>query len=660
MLIRRAQVSVRTVAILAALSACAPVVVPPEPPPLPTTPASSAAPAPEAPQDADRERSQVPDDFKWKLDVLFASDEAFEAGLAQAAASRKELLGHQGKLSKPSSLAACLDLYFKTRLLSNKLTLYANMRFDTEHRSTRLQGMNDRALDAMQELISTAAFIRREVMAIPDAAMGKAFKAEPKLAGYQPYLDELRRRRSRMRSPDAERVLALAGDNLWAEIDLNELPSDHEKTFAATLTDMLLPKVKDASGREVQLTMANYGALRASPDRQVRKDAVEGLLGVLRRHEHALAASLAGQVRFNIFLARSRGYSTARDAYLDKDDISPAVYDSLVRAVNANVAPVHRYLRLRKQVLGLPDLHLYDLYTPIVKSVDMRFSYEDAVRVLPEALAPLGPDYVKVLRTGLDTTNGWLDLLPHKDKKSGAFSSSVYGVHPFVKMNYFAGLDDLSTLAHEYGHALHSHLSMSTQPYVTSGYVPFLAEIASTFNEKLLSDHLLARARDDDERLYLLSQLVDRIRTTIFRQALFAEFEHHIHTAAEKGTPLTAELLDKTYGNLLRTYYGPDLATDPNDETEWAYIPHFYYKYYVFSYATGLSSGIALASAIKGGDQKARDAYLGMLKAGSSKPPLELLKDAGVDLSKPTAIENAAKVMDDAITEMEKILAKKR
>lgn len=658
---RRTRALLSTLAAALVVGACTPSSLPLPPPAEPTATPPAAPPPPAAPAgpDANRARADVPDAYKWKLDVLFPSDEAFTAGLTSAAEARKELARFQGQLKKPASLLACLDLYFKTRLLSNRLTLYGNQRFDTDERSTRLQEMNDRALEAMAELIRAAGFIRREVLALPDAALAKAYQAEPKLAGFRPYLDDMRRRKARVLGPDGERVLSLAGDNLFAEIDLNELPSDFEKAFQAQLADLVLPKIKDARGQEVQLTLSNYGSFRTSPDRRVRQEAVEALLGTLRQHEHAIAADLAGQVRFNVFLARSRGYATARDAYLDKDDIDPAVYDSLVRSVNANVAPVHRYMRLRKQLMGLTELRLYDLYTPLVKSVEMRFPYEEATRILPEALAPLGPEYGKVLREGLDPKNGWIDVFPHQGKKSGAFSSSVFGAHPFVKMNYFEGLDDLSTLAHEYGHALHSHLSMTHQPYVTSSYVPFLAEIASTFNEKLLSDHLLARAKSDDERLFLLSQLVDRIRTTIFRQALFAQFEHEIHAAAEKGTPLTAEVLDKTYGRLLRAYYGPDLTIGPNDETEWAYIPHFYYKYYVFTYATGLSAGIALASRVKAGDTKARDAYLAMLSSGSSKPPLELLKAAGVDLTKPTVIEAAARVMDETISEMERILAKK-
>jgi len=310
--------------------------------------------------------------------------------------------------------------------------------------------------------------------------------------------------------------------------------------------------------------------------------------------------------------------------------------------------------------MAVPELHIYDLYTPMVPSVQMRFEFKDAQRILPEALSPLGDDYLRVLREGLEPKNGWLDLYPHKDKKSGAFCSSVFGVHPYVKMNYYEDVDDMSTLAHEFGHALHSHLAMTNQPYVTSNYSAFIAEIASTFNEKLMSDYLIAHAKSDDEKLYLLNELVDKIRTTIYRQSLFAEFEHAAHVAVEKGQPLTAAYLNETYGKLIRTYYGPDFAVGANDDIEWAYIPHFYYKYYVFSYATGLSSGIALAQGVSEKGASARDAYLGMLKGGSSRPPLELLKSAGVDLTRPDAIEQAARLMDKTLTQMEEILAKRK
>jgi oligoendopeptidase F len=500
--------------------------------------------------------------------------------------------------------------------------------------------------------MTDAGFIRQEVMAIPDTG-------DPRLKEYRPYLDEMRRRRSRVLDAEAERVLALAGDNLWAEIDLNEIPSDFEKAFHGILTGLPLPSIKDEKNAAVTLTLSNYGKYRASADRRVRKAAVSGLFGALRGQEHGLAATLAGQMHMDVFLARARGYDTALAAYLNKDNIDPAVYRNLISAIHDNLKPLHDYVALRREVMGLPDIHLYDLYTPLVPAVGREYPYDQARRVLPEALAPLGPDYVATLATGLDLANGWIDLYPNRDKESGAFSSSVYRIHPFVKMNYYNEYDDLSTLAHEMGHALHSSMSSAKQPYVTANYATFIAEIASTVNEKLLSDSLVARATTDDERLFLLNHLLESLRTTIYRQTLFAEFELLAHTAAEEGTPITADFLNDTYRRLIARYYGPGLTIDADDEVEWAYIPHFYYKYYVYSYATGLSSGVALSEGIQSGDPKQRDLYLGMLSAGSSKPPLAILKDAGVDLTRPDAVVAAARLMDRTIRDMRVILARK-
>jgi oligoendopeptidase F len=608
--------------------------------------------------DANMARKDIPDKYKWKLEPLVAGDQAFESGLRAVAEKRKKLDAYRGKLGRPKPLRECLDLYFDARLATNKLTLYANLRFDTDQKSTSLQDMNERSQRALHALMEQASFIRREVMAINDRAMTRAYKAEPGLEQYRAYLEELRRRRSRVLGEEAERILSLAGDNLWAEIDLNEIPSDVEKIYGALRSDMKLPKITDEEGKEVQLTLANLGKYRASKKREVRRQTMESFFATLRAHEHALAATLAGQYRFDIFLARARGYDTALDAYLGKDNIDPAVYRNLVKAIGDNVAPLHRYVRLRKKLLGVDELHVYDLYTPMIKGAAMEVPYEEALEILPKALAPLGDEYIAALRKGLDPAAGWVDVYPHANKSSGAFSASAFGIHPYIKMNYFDGSDDLSTLAHEFGHAIHSHLSMTNQPYVTASYVPFIAEIASTLNEKLLSDYLLEHAETDEQRLYILGSLAETIRTTIYRQALFAEFELIAHTAAEQGTPLTADFLNKTYADLIRRTYGPDFTLGENDGVEWAYIPHFYYKYYVYAYAAGLSSGIALAEKVQKGGKEARDAYLGMLKGGSSKPPIELLRGAGVDLTKPDAIEAAAKLLDDTLAQIEAIVAK--
>jgi oligoendopeptidase F len=622
-----------------------------------TPSAHAASPASFVP-DANLSRDQVPVRFKWSLGALFADDAAFAAALDKAEPARKAIASFKGRLADPKALRECLDLYFQARLDVNKLTLYARLRFDGDQRSTGLQAMNEKALRSMKDFMADTAFIRQEVLRLDAPAMQAAYAKEPRLAPAKVYLEDMRRRRAHVLNPEAERVLALASDNLWAEIDLNEIPSEHEKVFNSALADIPLPKISDEAGKEVQLTLANYPKYRGSTQRRVRREAVERLFATLKQHQHLFAGTLSGQVNLDVLYARARGYDTALAAYLDKDDIAPAVYKSLIDAIRANLAPLHRYVALRKKALGVPDLHVYDLYTPIVPSVKMDLPFEKAREILPAALAPLGPDYGKILKLGLDPANGWIDVYPNRDKESGAFSSSVFGVHPYVKMNYLDDFDGLTTLAHEYGHALHSSLSYGAQPYPTANYSMFIAEIASTFNEKLLNDYLAREAKTNAERLSLLNELVESIRTTIYRQTLFAEFELALHTAAEKGTPLTSELLNKTYGDLLKTYYGPDFTVGENDDIEWAYIPHFYYKYYVYVYATGLSSGLALAEKVGKGDEKARNAYLGMLKGGSSKPPLELLKGAGVDLTRPEAVEAAARLLDRTVAEMETLLPK--
>ena len=609
--------------------------------------------------DGNMPRSAVPDSAKWRLTPLFASDAVFERELTRIAGDRQKLKTFAGKLANPKALRDCLALYFSTRLATNKLTMYANLRFDSDQADTKLQTLRDKSLQALNDLMRDAGFMRREILALDDAALAAAIAQESKIAEYRPYIDEMRRRKDRVLSPEAERALALAGDNLWAEIDLNEIPSDFEKTFKGLLTDIPLPKIRDEDGNEVQLTLSNYPKYRGSRVREVRRAAVESFFATLKQYRHTFAATLAGQMSLDVMFARARGYDTAVAAYLDKDNINTTVYENLITTIHANLAPLHDYVALRKEVMKVDQIHIYDLYTPLVPSVTMEFPYAEAAKILPAALKPLGSEYLKVLATGLDLKNGWLDLYPNKNKESGAFSSSVFGVHPYVKLNYYNEFDDISTLAHEYGHALHSHLSMTHQPYVTFNYSTFIAEIASTFNEKLLSEYLLKKAKNDDERLYILNHLLESIRTTIFRQTLFAEFELAAHTAVEKGTPLTAELLCDTYKNLVHEFYGPSFTLGDNDDIEWAYIPHFYYKYYMYSYALGLSSGIALAEKVASGDVAKRDAYLNMLAGGASKPPLELLKGGGVDLTKPEAIEAAARLMQKTLDEMRAILKKK-
>jgi len=618
-------------------------------------PPASAKDLPEWTPDPAASRDDIPDDYKWDISQICFKPDIWATRLDTLRGELPSLDGYRGQLRDPMTLRTCLEDYFRLHDEANHLTAYADRLHHTDMDNEEYQAMTRQALGVMDELMAEAAFIRSELLALSDKDMAKAYKKEPALEEYRRYIDGLRRRQARVLGDEAERVLSLMGDNLWAEIDLNELPSDVEEAYVGLMTDIPWPAVHDAAGDEVPISPGNYVRLRRDPDREVRKGAVAGFLGTMRQYEHAFAATLAGQAEFDVALSRARGYDTALEAYLDKDDLDPAVYHNLITAVNDNLAPLHRYVELRKQALGLDDLHLYDLYVPMIESDASVVTFPEAQETILAAMAPLGDEYVRVLGKGLDPDNGWMDLYPHEGKDNGAYCASVYGTHPYVFMNYQDSLYDMSTLAHEFGHALHSHYSMESQSYQDFRYVPFLAEIASTCNEALLTDYLLANATDERVKAAILADRLDGMRTTIYRQALFAEFELALHRFAEEGTPITASLLDQTYAELVRRYYGDGFTVGADDGLEWAFIPHFYWKYYVFTYATGLSSGIALAQKVQEGDAQ-RDAYLGMLEAGCSAPPLDLLRDAGVDLTRPDAIEAALALFDETVTELEALL----
>ena len=575
--------------------------------------------------DANAPRESVPEVYRWSLDPLFASEDAWRESLDQIEARLPDLDAHAGKLGDPRHLREALDLYFDLHNRTNHCTLYANLLHNADANNEHYGAMDARALGLMDEVAKRATFLRNELLALGQEQIDRAYQDQPELQKHRSYIDNLRRRRERVLGEEAERVLGLLGDNLWAEIDLNEIPSPLESTFGALLTDIAWPVITDEDGNEVQMTLASYGRYRGSSDRRVRAEAVSAFLSTLYEFRHAFAATLGGQYEFNVALARARGYDRAIEAYLDKDGLEVEVYDNLISAIHENLAPLHRFVELRKKLMGVDEVHLYDMYIPLTEGVSGDVDFETARATILEALAPLGADYAKVLSTGLDPQNGWMDLYPSTGKRSGAFSASVYGRHPYVLMNYQNSTDDMFTLAHEFGHAIHSHLAMTHQPYSGYRYVPFLAEVASTCNEALLTDHLLANAQDEDQRVALLFERAENIRTTIYRQTLFAEFEREVHEMVETGTPITADALEALYAGLVREYYGPAYTLDDHDGMEWAYVPHFYYKYYVFTYATGLSSGLAIARNVAENGQPAVDGLMAMLSGGSSESPLHLL-----------------------------------
>lgn len=610
--------------------------------------------------DANLGRDAVPASYHWDLTRLFADAPAWESGMQAVERDLASLDAHRGKLTDARHLREALDLYFDLHDRANHCTLYANLLHETQLDDATLTSMHARSLALMDQLMARAGFLRAEILALTQQQIDRAVRAQPDLARHLPYVDNLRRRRDRVLGEEAERVLGLLGDNLWAEIDLNEIPSSLESTFGALLTDIAWPVIQDEKGEDVQLTLSSFSRYRASSDRRVREAAVESFLATLHQFRHAFAATLGGQYEFSVALARARGYDRALDAYLDKDGLDAVVYENLVTAIGANLDPLHRYMALRKQVMGVDELRLFDLYVPLSEGFDQTVDFATARQTILEGLAPLGEEYGAILRMGLDPAHGWLDLYPNAGKRSGAFSASVYGRPPYVMMNYQDQVDDMFTLAHEYGHAVHSHLAMHAQPYSSYRYPPFLAEVASTCNEALLTDHLLAQSTSEAERIALLVERAENIRTTIYRQTLFAEFEMRVHAMVEAGQPVTADALDALYAGLVRRYYGPAYTLGEHDGMEWAFVPHFYYKYYVFTYATGLSSGLAIAERIRTEGQPAVDGLLAMLRGGCSEPPLALLAKAGVDFTRPQPVESAARVFAETIDELERLLLPQR
>lgn len=604
-----------------------------------------------------KSRSEIDDVYKWKKDRFFATRDDFLKALADAEANVAKV-GQCGAFKDAATLKTCLDNYFVQHTSINKLTLYSNMTVDTEPTPDHQMDQKNAAA-VMAKFMEYAKNIRTELLKLDNATLDKYFAADADLKKHEAYIRNIVRRANRVLSDDAERVLTLAGDNLWAEIDLNEINSNSEDVFDAMLSSMDLPIIKDEAGKDVQLTLSNYSKYRRSADRNVRKAAVDGLMMTLKKYEDVLANAYIGQLKNDVLFAKARKYGTALEAYLDKDNIPVALYHNLISTVGNNLAPLHRYVSLRKKTLGLDSVHLYDMYIPLTNEggADKSYTYQEAVDLITTALAPLGEDYIKRLKTELDPATGSIDLLPHADKTSGAYSCSVYGYSPFVLMNYQDSLGDVSTLAHELGHSLHSIYAMESQPPGSYHYTMFLAEIASTTNESILNDYLYKNAQSDAEKINLLVEKLENIRGTIYRQTLFAEFEYLAHTAIEKGESINAEWLSKLYGDLIKKYYGAEYSMDGADDHEWAYIPHFYYKYYVYSYATGLSSALSFANMIAQSPDNAKK-YIDMLKAGASAPSVDLLKAAGVDLTTPAPIEFALQEFDKTLTELEALLAK--
>jgi oligoendopeptidase F len=596
---------------------------------------------------------KVPEKYTWNLGDLYPTVQAFDQARKQFAQRLPEVDANRGKLgSSAGTMKLALETYFGLAKELGRIFSYASMWSDEDTRVSESLGARQEVQQLAADFASRSSWIAPEVLTLPEGTVSRFLKEEPGLAPYRFYLEDLERTRAHTLTQGEEKILAEAGL-------VTPAPSSIYGIFSSA--DMPFPEVTLSDGKKVRLDQAAYTKYRAVPDRADRILVFREFWKTYKEFERTFGVTLDSQMKRDLFYARARKYPSCLAAALDGSNVPEAVYRTLITETNRALPTLHRAFRLRAKLLGIPDLAYYDIYPPLVKHVDLTFPIDKGEGLVLEALAPLGPEYLEAVKKGF--ASRWMDVYPQQGKRSGAYSNgSAYDVHPYVLMNYNDDYESVSTVAHEWGHAMHSYLANKAQPYPTADYSTFVAEVASTFNEALLLNRMLAEAKSDDERLFLLGNYLENLRGTFFRQAMFAEFELAIHEAVQNGEALTGAKLTKMYGELLRRYHGSDqgVVRIPDEVTvEWAYIPHFYYNFYVYQYATSLAASTQLAREVMESKPGAKERYLGLLKAGGSRYPYELLKEAGVDLATPAPYKALEAQMNWAIDEIEKIVAKR-
>ena len=594
-----------------------------------------------------KQRNEIEEKYTWDLSTIFPIDEAFEAELAQVSEEVKKaasLAGHL--LDSADSLLTTTEIQLDLMRRIEKLYSYAHMKNDQDTRVAKYQEYQAKGMTLYSEFGQSFAFYEPEFMAITEEQYQAFLAEQPALQLFQHYFDKLLKKKAHILTQREEELLAGAGEIFGAA----------GETFAILdNADIVFPMVHDEDGNEVQLSHGNYITLVESKNREVRKEAYEALYSVYEQYQHTYAKTLQTNVKVHNYNAKVRKFSSAREAALSADFIPESVYDSLVSAVNKHLPLLQRYIALRAKILGISDLKMYDMYTPLSET-DYKFTYEEALAKSEEVLAILGEDYLSRVRTAF--SERWIDVHENQGKRSGAYSGGSYDTNAFMLLNWQDTLDNLFTLVHETGHSMHSSYTRETQPYVYGDYSIFLAEIASTTNENILTEKLLEEVEDDATRFAILNHFLDGFRGTVFRQTQFAEFEHAIHKADQEGQVLTSEFLNEVYAELNEKYYGLKKEDNPQIQYEWARIPHFYYDYYVFQYSTGFSAASALAEKIVHGSQEDKDKYLDYLKAGNSDYPLNVIKKAGVDMEKEDYLNAAFAVFERRLDEFEALVEK--
>ena len=597
--------------------------------------------------------AKAPEKYRWNLNDLYATPAGFDAARQRFAGRLAEFDAHRGTLGRsPAAMQSALDLYFGLAKEFGRIISYASMRSDEDTRVPEALGARQEVMQLGAQFAAASSWIPPEVLALPAGTVARFVKEAPGLAPYRFFLEDIERQRAHTLSQPEEKLLAEAG-----------LVTPAPSTIYGILAnaDVPFPEVTLANGQKVRLDQAGYAKYRALPDRADRIVVFREFWKTFKAYERTFGTTLDAEVKRDLFYARARNYPSCLAAAVDGSNVPESVYRTLISEANHALPTLQRAFKLRAKLLGIPDLAYYDIYPPLVKHVDMNFPIEKGEALVLEALAPLGPEYVATVRKGF--ASRWMDAYPQPGKRSGAYSNgSAYDVHPYVLANYNDDYESVSTVAHEWGHAMHSYLANQAQPYPTADYSIFMAEVASTFNEALLLRRMLSQASSDDARLFLLGNYLENLRGTFFRQAMFAEFELTIHEAAERGEALTGAKLTKIYGDLLRRYHGSEagVVRIPDEVTvEWAYIPHFYMNFYVYQYATSLAASTQLAREVLDGQPGARERYLGLLKAGGSRYPYELLKEAGVDLATPAPYRALEAQMNWAMDEIDTIVARR-
>ena len=592
-------------------------------------------------------RAEVPEASTWDLTAIFPTDAAFEKELDELAGAVPFIRALQGTIGSSSqALLKGIEEVLEINQKLERVYVYSHLKNDQDTADSLYQNLHDKALSILTSVSEATSWFEPEIMEIPEDELEKYLAENDKLKPYAHLLDSLTSAREHVLTAREEELLAGAGEIFAA-------PS---KTFSVlNNADMTFPKVKNEEGQEVQLTHGLYGKLMESPDREVREGAFKALYKTYDGLKNTFATTLSTNVKAHNYKAKVHKYESDRAAALANNHIPESVYDTLLDVVNEHLPLLHRYVDLRKDLLGVEELHMYDMYTPLTGEAPIKYSIEAAMEETLKGLQPLGEDYLAILQEAFD--NRWIDWLENEGKRSGAYSSGAYDTNPYILMNWQDSLNQLYTLVHELGHSVHSYLTRKSQPYVYGDYSIFLAEIASTTNENILTDYLLKTQTDPKVRIYILNHYLDGFKGTIFRQTQFAEFEHYIHQKALEGVPLTQDFMTSYYAELNAKYYGPSVEKDPEIGIEWTRIPHFYYNYYVYQYATGFSAATALAKRIVEGEEGALEKYLSYLKAGNSDYPIEVMKKAGVDMTQSAYIEDAMKVFEERLNELEQLIA---